>query len=158
MKHNQLSAPKGANRSRTRVGRGHGSGHVKTAGRGQKGQKSRTGGNIRVGFEGGQNPLILRMPYKRGFKNRFKTEYQIVNVSQLADVDSSVTITPEWLLEHGFVDRKASSTKEFKVKLLGDGEVNAPLNVRVHKVTSGARSKIESAGGSVEEIDAAVTG
>lgn len=152
MKQNELRPPKGANTERKRVGRGYGSGHGKTSGSGQKGQKSRSGGNMRVGFEGGQAPLIQRMPYKRGFRNPFKTEYQIVNLSDLERVGASGEITPESLTQLGLVAPRKASVKEFRVKVLGDGEVGRQLTVRVHKVSAQARSKIEAAGGSVEEI------
>lgn len=152
MKHNELQAPDGANRERKRVGRGHGSGHVKTAGRGQKGQKARTGGNIRVGFEGGQNPLIQRMPFKRGFTNVLRKEYQVVNLSDLARVDTSQVLTPEVLAAAGLVAPEKSRSEDFRVKLLADGEVPGPLTVRVHKVSAAARAKIEAAGGTVEEV------
>lgn len=156
MKHNELPAPEGAHRDRKRVGRGYGSGNGKTSGRGQKGQNSRTGGGVRVGFEGGQSPLILRMPYKRGFTNVLKTEWQILNVGDLAQLDSSAEITPESLLASGLVAHKKASTNPFRVKLLANGEVTAPLNVRVHRVSAGARAKIEAAGGRVEEMEPAV--
>lgn len=155
MRHNELPAPEGAHRDRKRVGRGYGSGHGKTSGRGQKGQNSRTGGGVRVGFEGGQSPLILRMPYKRGFTNFFKTEWQILNVGDLALLDASTEITPESLLASGLVAHKKASTQDFRVKLLGNGEVSAPLNVRVHRASAGARAKIEAAGGSLVEIEPA---
>lgn len=153
MKLNELGAPAGSNRARKRVGRGYGSGHVKTAGRGQKGQKSRSGGNIRLGFEGGQNPLIQRMPFKRGFVNRFKKQYAIVNLVDLERLDTPPPeLNPEVLVELGLVTRRKGAEEEFRVKLLGNGEVQAPMIVRVHKVSAGARSKIEAAGGRVEEI------
>ncbi len=152
MKQNELRPPAGANKDRKRIGRGHGSGNVKTGGKGQKGQNSRTGGGVRIGFEGGQNPLIQRLPFKRGFKNTLRTEYEIVNVSALSDLEGSSDVTPERLLELGLIDHKTSSGKELKVKLLGDGEITAPLRVRVHKASAQARAKVEAAGGSVEEI------
>lgn len=158
MKQNELTPPKGANRARKRVGRGYGSGHVKTSGRGHKGQKSRSGGNLRVGFEGGQNPLILRMPYKKGFNRPFKIEYQIVNLADLSEVDPATEVTPEWLQSEGLVSDKKSSTRDLKVKLLGEGEIKAPLKIKVHKASSSARAKVEAAGGTVEELDAAVSG
>lgn len=152
MKHNELQAPEGATRERKRVGRGHGSGHVKTSGRGQKGQKARTGGNIRVGFEGGQNPLIQRMPFKRGFTNVLRREYQVVNLSDLSRVDTSGPLTPESLVEAGVVSPEKSRAEDFRVKLLADGEVSGPITVRMHKVSAAARAKIEAAGGTVEEL------
>jgi large subunit ribosomal protein L15 len=154
VKHNELGAPPGSNKDRKRVGRGYGSGHGKTAGRGQKGQKAR-GGNMRVGFEGGQRPLIMRMPYKRGFNNPFKKRYEILNLSELEGLAAGSEITPESLLAMGLIDARQSATSELRVKLLGDGEIGAPLTVRVHRVSAGARAKIEAAGGSVEELEPA---
>ena len=157
MKQHELIAPPGANRSRKRVGRGYGSGHGKTAGKGQKGQNARTGGGVRAGFEGGQNPLTLRMPYKRGFKNPFTIHYEILNLADLQEslrtnVDVPAELTPEWLLKMGLIDHKTSSKEPLRVKLLGDGEINRPITVRVHKVSAGARAKIEAAGGRIEEL------
>src|SRR5215207_1946906 len=115
-----IGAPKGANKNKKRVGRGPGSGLGKTAGRGEKGQKSRTGYSGRPGFEGGQMPLIRRVP-KRGFTNIFKVEYAVVNLSQLADFEGDVT--PEVLVERGLVRSGR------KVKVLGDGEIGKSLRV-----------------------------
>ena len=153
MKQNEISPPAGASRDRKRVGRGHGSGNVKTAGRGQKGQKSRSGGNLRLGFEGGQRPLIFRMPYKRGFTSPFKKEYQIVKLSDLSQLDQPTEVTLDSLTSLGLVSPRKSSADDFRVKVLGDGEISVPLRVRVHKVSASARQKIEAAGGSVEEIE-----
>lgn len=152
MKQHELIAPPGANRPRKRVGRGYGSGRGKTAGKGQKGQNARTGGGVRPGFEGGQNPLTLRMPYKRGFHNPFTVHYEILNLADLEQVDIPGELTPEWLLEMGLVDHKISSKEPLRVKLLGDGEIDRPITVRVHKVSAGARAKIEAAGGRIEEL------
>jgi large subunit ribosomal protein L15 len=152
MKQNELRAPEGARHNRKRVGRGYGSGHVKTSGRGQKGQKARTGAHIRIGFEGGQNPLIYRMPFKRGFTNPFKKEYHVINVADLAGVPAGAVLTPDSLVELGLVKPDRAAVQEFRVKLLGDGEVTAPYTVRVHKVSAGARQKLEAAGGTVEEL------
>lgn len=153
MKHNELVAPNGARKDRKRVGRGYGSGHVKTAGRGQKGQNSRAGGKVRVGFEGGQTPLILRMPYKRGFTNHAKTQYEIVNLADLERVGSPSEVTPEVLVSLGLVDVKQAATYDLRVKLLGNGEVTRPLTVQVHRASASARAKIEAAGGKVVEIE-----
>ena len=151
MKQHDLTSP-GSNRPRKRVGRGYGSGSGKTSGHGQKGQKSRGRGKIRIGLEGGQTPRIQRMPYKRGVGSPFKTHYELVNLSDLTDLDPATELNPESLLALGLVSRKKMSPDDFRVKLLGDGEITVPFRVRVHKVSSGARAKIEAAGGSVEEI------
>ena len=144
-----LSPAKGSKHSRRRVGRGPGSGLGKTAGRGHKGQKSRTGYSSRPGFEGGQMPLIRRVP-KRGFTNLFKTEYAVINVSQLAALaDAEQTdVNPELLARHGLV------RKGLPVKVLGNGELSAALTVTAHKFSKSARAKIEQAGGRCEELAA----
>jgi len=143
MKLHELSPAKGSKHSRKRVGRGPGSGLGKTAGRGEKGQKSRTGYSSRPGFEGGQMPLVRRVP-KRGFTNIFKTEYAVVNLSQLAELEGD--ITPESLKEQGLVRSGRP------VKVLGDGEIGKALRVTAHKFSKSARAKIEAAGGSCEEL------
>jgi large subunit ribosomal protein L15 len=145
MKLHELSPAKGSKHSRKRVGRGPGSGLGKTAGRGEKGQKSRTGYSRRPGFEGGQMPLIRRVP-KRGFTNIFKVEYAVVNLSQLAEIEGDVT--PEVLVERGLVRSGR------KVKVLGDGEIGKPLRVVANKFSKSAREKIEAAGGRCEELQA----
>jgi large subunit ribosomal protein L15 len=145
MKLHEMSPAKGSKHSKKRVGRGPGSGLGKTAGRGEKGQKSRTGYSSRPGFEGGQMPLVRRVP-KRGFTNIWKSEYAVVNLSQLADLDGDVT--PETLVEHGLV----RSGK--KVKVLGDGEIGKALHVVASKFSKSAREKIEAAGGRCEELQA----
>lgn len=150
MKLHDLSPAKGSKHKSVRVGRGPGSGIGKTSGRGEKGQKSRTGYSSRPGFEGGQMPLIRRVP-KRGFTNIFKTEYAVVNVSQIAeliDADSSVAgdITPQVLAEHGLV------RAGLKVKVLGDGEIGKALKIVADKFSKSARAKIEAAGGRCEEL------
>jgi large subunit ribosomal protein L15 len=136
-----LSPVQGSHRDRKRVGRGPGSGTGKTAGRGQKGQKARSGGSIALGFEGGQMPLHRRIP-KRGFHNFNRVEYQVVNVRDLQGLEGE--ITPELLREAG---RIGSLRKP--VKLLGSGEVDAALTVKVHAFSQSARTKIEAAGGTV---------
>ncbi len=145
MKLHELSPAKGSKHSKKRVGRGPGSGIGKTSGRGEKGQKSRTGYSSRPGFEGGQMPLIRRVP-KRGFTNIWKTEYAVVNLSQLAELEGEVT--PEVLVERGLV----RSGK--KVKVLGDGEIGKALTVVASKFSKSAREKIEAAGGRCEELQA----
>ena len=143
MKLHDLSPAPGSKQSRKRVGRGPGSGLGKTAGRGHKGGQSRTGYRQRPGFEGGQMPLIRRMP-KRGFTNIFKVEYVTVNVAQLADLGPE--IDPDVLLRHGLVRRGRP------VKILGDGEVEAALQVKASKFSRTAREKIEAAGGVCTEL------
>ncbi|MDY7094093.1 MAG: 50S ribosomal protein L15 [Acidobacteriota bacterium] len=143
MKLHELSPAKGSTRKKKRIGRGPGSGLGKTAGRGHKGQKSRSGYSRRLGFEGGQMPLIRRVP-KRGFNNIFRTEYSVVNVDQLERFDDEVTL--EQLLEAGLVRRGAP------VKILGNGEISKALKVQAQKFSKSARAKIEAAGGSCEEL------
>ena len=137
----------GAKKPRKRVGRGPGSGTGKTAGRGHKGQKSRSGYSRRYGFEGGQMPLVRRIP-KRGFVNIFRVEYQVVNVEDLerifADGDS---VSPAELAEKGLVRRGAA-----RVKVLANGEINKKLTVQAHKFSASARAKIEAAGGECEVV------
>ena len=145
MKLHELSPAKGSKHARKRVGRGPGSGLGKTAGRGEKGQKSRTGYSRRPGFEGGQMPLVRRVP-KRGFTNIWKTEYAVVNLSQLAALEGDVT--PEVLVERGLVRSGR------KIKVLGDGEIGKPLHVVADKFSGSAREKIEAAGGRCEELQA----
>ena len=145
MRLHELSPAKGSKHSKKRVGRGPGSGLGKTAGKGEKGQKSRSGYAQRLGFEGGQMPLVRRVP-KRGFTNIFKAEYAVVNLSQLAELDGD--ITPEVLAERGLV----RSGKP--VKVLGDGEIGKALKVTANKFSKSARAKIEAAGGSCEELQA----
>ena len=129
------------------MGRGDGSGHGTYSGRGCKGQKSRSGGGVRLGFEGGQLPLIKRLPRKRGFVNIFKTEYSIVNVGELKAFSPNAEVTPKELLQVGLV-------KSFKnqVKILGDGDIDRPLVVKANKFSAAAEKKIVAAGGKVEAI------
>ena len=144
--HTLKPAP-GAKQKRKRVGRGDGSGHGTYSGRGLKGQKSRAGGGVRLGFEGGQLPIIKRLPRKRGFTNIFRDEYTIVNVGRLNTFAADVEVTPQSLLEAGLI----KSIKQ-PVKILGDGEINRPLTVKAKKFSSAAKAKIEAAGGRAEEI------
>lgn len=143
MKLHELSPAKGSKKNKKRVGRGPGSGNGKTAGRGHKGQRSRSGFSRRAGFEGGQMPLVRRVP-KRGFTNIFRTEYAIVNLSALSELEGE--IGPESLHGAGLV--RAGRL----VKVLGDGEVTKALTVRAHKFSASARRKIEEAGGTCEEL------
>jgi len=146
MKLHELKPHPGAKKKRKRVGRGPGSGHGKTSTRGHKGQGARSGGTKGAGFEGGQQPLIRRIP-KRGFKNIFRKEYAIVNLSDLGRFDQDQQITPELLKEMGVIRKSATA-----VKVLGDGEITKPLNIVAHKFSQGAMTKIQSAGGKVEVI------
>jgi large subunit ribosomal protein L15 len=143
MKLHELSPAPGSNRKKKRIGRGPGSGTGKTAGRGHKGQRSRSGFSQRIGFEGGQMPLIRRVP-KRGFTNIFRKEYAVVNLRDLEGFDGE--INPETLLEHGLVRRG------MPVKVLGEGEVSGALSVKAHRFSRSAREKIEAAGGTCEEL------
>jgi large subunit ribosomal protein L15 len=145
MKLHELSPAEGSKQKRKRVGRGPGSGLGKTAGRGEKGQKSRTGYSSRPGFEGGQMPLVRRVP-KRGFTNIWRTEYTVVNVGDLADLEGE--ITPESLVSRGL----ARSGRP--VKVLGEGEIGKALRVTANKFSKSARAKIEAAGGTCEELKA----
>ena len=143
MKLHDLRPPEGSRKKRRRVGRGEGSGSGKTAGRGTKGQNSRSGGGVSVGFEGGQMPLQRRIP-KRGFTNIFKKKYEIINVKDLRNFASGETIDREKLREEGLIKKSVG------LKLLGVGEISHPLTIKIDKVSRAAREKIESAGGTVE--------
>ena len=140
-----LSPTPGSRGKRKRVGRGHGSGHGKTSGRGHKGQKSRSGASIPAWFEGGQMPLYRRVP-KRGFKPITRREYQVVNVGLIASLEGAA-FGPEELKAHGLI---ASLTKP--VKILGVGSAGRPVTVRAHAFSAAAREKIEADGGTVELI------
>ena len=139
-----LKPPKGSHRGRPRKGRGPGSGIGKTAGRGGKGQTARTGKKIRPGFEGGQMPLIRRIP-KRGFTNPFKQDAQVVNVRHLSLIAEGVEITPDTLFGAGLVRRP-----DQPIKLLGMGEVQRKFQVKGVAVSASAKTKIEQAGGTIE--------
>ncbi|QQY79396.1 LSU ribosomal protein L15P [Keratinibaculum paraultunense] len=138
----------GGTKKAKRVGRGTSSGHGKTSGRGHKGQKSRSGGGVRPGFEGGQMPLIRRMP-KRGFTNIFAKQYAIVNIEDLNRFDENTIVTPELLIDEGVV-KKGKAVDGIKV--LGNGELTKKLTVKAHKFSKTAAEKIEAAGGKVEVI------
>ena len=148
MKINEIKPNEGATRRKIRVGRGPGSGKGKTAARGHKGQKSRSGYSRRFGFEGGQMPLIRRLP-KRGFSNYpFKKEYVGINLTMLALFENQDVITVEDFIRKGIV-------KDIKngIKILGNGEINRPVVVKAHKFSKSAREKIEKAGGKCEVIE-----
>jgi len=146
MKLHELKSPQGAKKKAKRVGRGMSSGHGKTAGRGHKGQKARSGGGVRPGFEGGQMPLQRRIP-KRGFTNIFKKEYSIVNLERLNIFEEGSTVTPELLAQAGIIKKQGE-----RVKILGNGEIGKPLTVKAHKFSKTAAQRIEAAGGKAEVI------
>jgi large subunit ribosomal protein L15 len=141
-----LSPPRGARKNRKRVGRGEGSGHGGTACKGHKGQKARSGGTTAVGFEGGQMPLKRRLP-KRGFANIFKKQYALVDVQQLCAFEAQSIVDPAVLLTAGLITKLYDG-----IKILGDGAIDRPLVVKVHKCSRSAHAKITAAGGRVEEI------
>jgi len=148
MRQDELSPVAGSKKSRKRVGRGDGSGHGTYSGRGCKGQKSRAGYKMRPGFEGGQLPLIKRLPRKRGFVNIFRTEYSVININRLNMFESGSEVTPERLVAAGLV-----KSLRHPVKILAEGDINHPLSVKAHKFSTAAKAKIEAAGGSVEEVE-----
>src|SRR5438105_10115705 len=143
---NNIKAPAGATHKKKRVGRGPGSGLGKTAGRGEKGQKSRSGFSRMRGFEGGQMPLHRRLP-KRGFTNIFKTEHAVVNLSDLERFDNGATVDEAALRKAGLVKGKNDG-----IKVLGDGKLSKKLTVHATKFSAAARKQIEAAGGSCQEI------
>ena len=145
MKLHELSPAPGSVSKRKRVGRGHGSGNGKTAGKGHKGQNARSGGGVRIGFEGGQMPLTRRIP-KRGFNNIFATEYTVVNVADLeARFENGAVIDTDALIDAGLVTKVLDG-----VKVLGNGEVTKSFTVKAAKFSESAKAKIESAGGKAE--------
>lgn len=145
MKLHDLRPAEGSTKKRKRVGRGTGSGKGKTSTRGTKGQNSRTGGGVRLTFEGGQLPLVKRLPKLRGFNNRFKVDYSAINVDTLDRVfDANSAVSPESLASVGL-----GSAKD-PIVILGRGEISKPLTVQAHRVSESARAKIEAAGGSIE--------
>lgn len=147
MKLHELKPAPGSHKTSKRVGRGYGSGKGKSGGKGMMGQKSRSGPGPYRTFEGGQNRLVKRMPFKRGFTNIWRVEYQVVNIDRLSTWPGDVAVTPETLLQARVIRRKQQP-----VKILGDGDLNAALVVHAHKFSASARQKIEAAGGSVVEI------
>jgi large subunit ribosomal protein L15 len=146
MKQNELSPPVGAKRKKKLVGRGDGSGHGTYSGRGCKGQKARSGGGVRPGFEGGQLPLVQRLPRKRGFTNIFKTKYNIVNIGKLSIFPPGTEVTTEKLLQAGLI-----SSSDHPIKILGTGDIRHPLLVIANKFSSSAEKKILAAGGKVKQ-------
>lgn len=146
MKLHEMKYTEGARKSRKRIGRGHASGTGKTAGKGHKGQNARSGGGVRLGFEGGQTPIARRLP-KRGFTNFTRKEFAIVNVESLNKFDNGVEITPELLIETGLVKKELDG-----IKILGQGELEKKLVVKANKFSKSAVAVIEKAGGKVEVI------
>ena len=146
MKLHELSPAKGSRKASKRLGRGVASGSGKTAGRGTKGYNSRSGGGVRPGYEGGQMPLQRRLP-KRGFTNIFKKNIAVINIRDLAKFDKGSVVDTDALIQAGLVKGKRDG-----VKLLGQGEINYSLDVRVNQISQSAREKIQTAGGKVEVI------
>lgn len=147
MLQDKLSPSPGSKRDRKRVGRGDGSGYGTYSGRGSKGQKSRAGYKMRPGFEGGQLPLIKRLPRKRGFTNPFKTEYSLVRLDKLGSFEPGSEVTPEKLVAAGVV-----KSLKHPIKVLAGGELKNPLVIKANKFSAAAKAKIEAAGGKAEEI------
>src|SRR4051812_20972379 len=144
MKQHDLRSPRGAKKDRRRLGRGHGSGRGKTAGKGTKGQKARAGGGVPPYFEGGQLPLVKRLPYRRGFTNPFRVEYQAINLRALSQLGES--IGPASVVAAGLLNDE----KE-RYKILGEGELSRAITIQAHRFSASARQKIEAAGGTVEQ-------
>lgn len=147
MKQHELAPPKGAKHKRQRVGRGDASGRGSYSTRGMKGQKARSGGGVRRGFEGGQLPLVKRMPHLRGFTNIFRIPYSVVNVESLEGFESGSAVGPHELKLTGLIRNNSK-----RVKILGEGDITKPLTVTAHSFSKSARSKIEQAGGQVTEL------
>lgn len=147
MKLHELRPADGARKSRKRKGRGIAAGQGKTAGRGTKGQRARSGGVKGPYFEGGQLPLVRRLPYKRGFINRWKVSYRPINLSRLAVFPKDAMVDPAAMAEAGLIKRAS-----MPVVILGSGELDRALTVKAHRFSASARAKIEAAGGKVEEL------
>ena len=146
MRLNDLSPAIGSKKRKKRIGRGPGSGHGGTATKGHKGQKARSGASIRPGFEGGQMPLHRRAP-KRGFNNIFKKEYEVINIKDLDRFKTTPSVDIDILKKSGLIKRENNL-----IKLLGDGEIGFPIQIKVHRATKTAKEKIEAAGGRVELV------
>ncbi|WP_046176565.1 50S ribosomal protein L15 [Domibacillus indicus] len=142
----ELKPAAGSRKERNRVGRGTGSGNGKTAGKGHKGQNARSGGGVRLGFEGGQTPLFRRLP-KRGFTNVNRKEYAVVNIDTLNRFEEGTEVTPELLIESGIVKSEKAG-----IKVLANGNVEKKLTVKAHKFSAAAKEAIEAAGGTIEVI------
>ncbi len=143
---NTIQPAEGASRKRKRIGRGQGSGHGKTSTKGHKGQKARSGGSVKAGFEGGQMPMQRRLP-KRGFTPLRRKEFTLVKLSQLDCFESGVEITIDSLVQAGLIGNKSCT-----IKILADGEVTKAINIQAHKFSTAAKEKILAAGGSVQEL------
>jgi large subunit ribosomal protein L15 len=146
MKIHELAPPPGAHRLRRRKGRGLGSGRGKTAGKGHKGQNARAGGGVPPYFEGGQLPLVRKLPYKRGFNNPFRVEYEPINLDQLERLPAGLEVTPEALREHGMLRR------DRPVKILARGTLTRAVTVHAHRFSQAARDAITAAGGSAVDL------
>lgn len=147
MMEHQVAPPKGARKNRKRVGRGDAAGQGSTAGRGMKGQHSRSGRGFIMGFEGGQLPIIKGLPMKRGFHNRFKTHYALITLGQLDEFEEGSRVTPEELVRRQYLHNLKQP-----VKIVGTGELTKPVTVEAHKFTRSARERIEAVNGRVEEL------
>ena len=147
MKQHEISPAAGSQQDRKRVGRGDGSGNGTYSGRGCKGQKSRSGYRMRPGFEGGQLPIIKRLPRKRGFSNLFRKEYSIVKLGALNIFKANSEVTPETLLDAGIV-----KSLKLPIKILADGDIKHPLTVKADKFSTAAKTKLEAAGGKAMEV------
>ena len=147
MRQNDLSPAPGSRKDRKRVGRGDGSGDGTYSGRGCKGQKSRAGFKMRPGFEGGQLPIIKRLPRKRGFTNIFRIEYNVVNLGSLNIFESGSEVTPEKM-----VAARLIKSLRHPIKVLAEGDLQHPLSVKANKFSAAAKAKIEAAGGQAEEV------
>lgn len=147
MYQNELPPVPGSVHKKKRLGRGNSSGHGTYSGRGIKGQNSRSGRDLRIGFEGGQNPLVRSLSRMRGFTNHFRVEYEPVNVESLSRFEADSTVNVETLRQSGLV-----KSAKLPVKVLGSGDLSVKLNVEAHRFSKSARAKIEAAGGSVVEL------
>lgn len=151
MKLHELAPAKGSRKARKRVGRGVASGQGKTAGRGTKGHKARSGGGVRPGFEGGQMPIHRRLP-KRGFVNTFKKQVVIINIRDIAKLPPNSIVDEDTILSMNPRAYNIKNGKINQVKILGKGDIDIPLTVKIKNISKGARAKIEAAGGTVEEV------
>ncbi len=148
VRQNNITPAPGSKKARKRVGRGDGSGYGTYSGRGCKGQKSRAGYKMRPGFEGGQLPLIKRLPEKRGFTNIFRIEYSTVSVGRLSTFEAGSKVTPEMMVAAGMV-----KSLRKPIKILADGDIKHAITVKANKFSASARAKIEAAGGTAEEVE-----
>jgi large subunit ribosomal protein L15 len=148
MRLHELAPPPGAHRKRRRIGRGLGSGRGTTAGKGTKGQKARSGGGVSPKFEGGQLPLVKKLPYRRGFNNINRVEYQAVNLSDLKAFAAGATIDVEALIVAGIIKNDRE-----RIKILGTGDLDRALTITAHRFSASARQKIEAAGGACHALD-----